>query len=163
MQGCHAGRKSKLAYVGERAPVTPGNGNCGLINFILSGPQAEVSSSGKHGWDSQKMKLPCQDTVPYKQRTLEALPKSSSHKLCHFPSRPGAHSLLSLSLSLLSLSLSLSLTHTHTQLLCSITPFPASSPHNHLPQKKQNKEEQPGGAQEQKLQPSASHPSVSKS
>jgi len=49
------------------------------------------------------MKLPCQDTVPYKQRSLEALPKSSSHKPCHFPSCPG------------SLSLSLSHTHTHIQ------------------------------------------------
>ena len=128
MQGCHAGRKSKLAYVGERAPVTPGNGNCGLINFILSGPQAEVSSSGKHGWDSQKMKLPCQDTVPYKQRTLEALPKSSSHKLCHFPSRPGAHSLLSLSLSL-------SHTHTHTTSLLNY-PLPCLFPTQPSPSEK---------------------------
>ena len=41
--------------------------------------------------------------MPYKQRSLEALPKSSSHNPCHFPSCPG------------SLSLSLSHTHTHIQ------------------------------------------------
>ena len=66
--------------------------------------------------------------MPYKQRSLEALPKSSSHKPCHFPSCPG------------SLSLSHTHTHTHTQLLGSITRFPASSPHNHPPQRKKKKQ-----------------------
>ena len=119
---------SKLAYLDERTPVTPRNGNCGLVNFtrLLSGPMAEGNSSGMR-LEEDEITLP---------RTLCLISKripGLSPKALHTSS--STFSLLQ--------SHSLTHTHTHTQHLCQITPFLASS-HTHPPQKEQNKKKKPG-------------------